>query len=240
MIIHDCEQGSERWHRLRLGIPTASCFSKIVTPGGKLSKQSEGYMHRLLAEWLYGAPLEDPESTYRSEWMQRGNDLEESAVQAYEFQTGYTTEKVGFVTDDEGNLGCSPDRLIGETGLLEIKVPAWATHVGYMLTGSIEQDYTPQLQGQLLLTGRKWVDVTSYCPPFPLVIIRVTRDGPYQTALAEALSGFVRNMLDARERLITKYGDIRPPAVVEVPFDPLGVSDQDLKDMGIFQEASHD
>jgi hypothetical protein len=153
MIIHDCVQGSERWHRLRLGIPTASCFSKIVTPGGKLSKQSDAYLRRLLAEWLYGAPLEDPESTYRSEWMQRGHDLEESAVHAYEFQTGHTAEKVGFVTDDDGKLGCSPDRLIGETGLLEIKVPAPPTHVGYMLTGSIEQEYTPQLQGQLLLTG---------------------------------------------------------------------------------------
>jgi hypothetical protein len=233
MILHDCQQGSERWHRLRLGIPTASCFSKIVTPGGKLSKQSDGYRHRLLAEWLYGAPLEDPESTYRSEWMQRGNDLEESAVHAYEFQTGNVTEKVGFVTNDEINLGCSPDRLVGETGLLEIKVPAPPTHVGYMLTGSIEQEYTPQLQGQLLLTGRKWVDVTSYCPPFPLVIIRVERDSPYQTLLAEALEQFVRELLAARDRLIEKYGDIRPPEVVGVPFDPFDVSEQDLRDMGV-------
>jgi hypothetical protein len=233
MIVHECAQGSERWHRLRLGIPTASCFSKIVTPGGKLSKQSDAYLHRLLAEWLFGAPLEDPESTYRSEWMQRGNDLEESAVHAYEFQTSRTAEKVGFVTDDEGTLGCSPDRLVGETGLLEIKVPSWATHVGYMLTGSIEQEYTPQLQGQLLLTSRKWVDIVSYCPPFPLVIIRVTRDGPYQTLLAEALSGFVENLLAARDKLIEKYGDIRPPVPVEVPFDTLGVSEQDLKDIGI-------
>jgi hypothetical protein len=233
MIIHNCQQGSERWRRLRLGIPTASCFSKIVTPGGKLSKQADAYLHRLLAEWMYGAPLEDPESTYRSQWMQRGNDLEESAVHAYEFQTGNTAEKVGFVTDDDGNLGCSPDRLVGEHGLLEIKVPAPPTHVGYMLTGSIEQDYTPQLQGQLLLTSRKWVDIVSYCPPFPLVIIRVTRDGPYQTALSEALNGFVQEMLAARDKLIAKYGDIRPPEPVEVPFDPLGVSEQDLKDMGL-------
>jgi hypothetical protein len=165
--------------------------------------------------------------------MARGQQLEESAVRAYEFQTGNVTEKVGFVTDDDGNLGCSPDRLIGETGLLEIKVPAPPTHVGYMLTGSIEQDYMPQLQGQLLLTSRKWVDIVSYCPPFPLVIIRVTRDGSYQTALAEALNQFVRDMLAARDKLTAKYGDIRPPAPVEVPFDPLGVSEQDLKDMGL-------
>jgi hypothetical protein len=233
MIIHNCQQGSEQWHRLRLGIPTASCFSKIVTPGGKLSKQADGYMYRLLAEWLFGAPLEDPESTYRSEWMQRGNDLEESAVHAYEFQTGRRAEKVGFVTNDEGNLGCSPDRLVGETGLLEIKVPSPPVHVGYMLAGSIEQDYTPQLQGQLLLTARKWVDIVSYCPPFPLVIIRVQRDSSYQAALSEALAGFVENLLAARAKLVAKYGDIRPPAVVEVPFDPLGISEQDLHDMGI-------
>jgi hypothetical protein len=233
MIIHNCQQGSERWHRLRLGIPTASCFSKIVTPTGKLSKQSDGYMHRLLAEWLFGAPLEDPESTYRSEWMQRGNDLEESAVRAYEFQTGHEAEQIGFITDDAGNLGCSPDRLIGKHGLLEIKVPSWATHVGYMLTNSIEQEYTPQLQGQLLLTERRWVDIVSYCPPFPLVIIRVQRDAAYQTALSDALDQFVAGMLAARDKLIEKYGDIRPPVPVEVPFDTLGVSEQDLKDIGI-------
>jgi hypothetical protein len=102
-----------------------------------------------------------------------------------------------------------------------------------MLTGSIEQEYAPQLQGQLLLTSRKWVDIVSYCPPFPLVIIRVTRDGSYQTALSEALNGFVQEMLAARDKLIAKYGDLRPPAPVEVPFDPLGVSEQDLKDMGL-------
>jgi hypothetical protein len=229
MIMHECIQGSERWHRLRLGIPTASCFAKIVTPGGKLSKQSDAYLHRLLAEWLFGAPLEDPESTYRSEWMQRGHDLEEAAVRAYEFQTGQEAEQVGFITSDDGNVGCSPDRLIGEIGLLEIKVPAPPTHVGYMLTSSIEQDYTPQLQGQLLLTERRWVDIVSYCPPFPLVIIRVERDGSYQTALAEALDQFVVGLLAARDKLIKKYGDIRPPVPVEVPFDPLGVSEEDVK-----------
>lgn len=233
MIIHNCEQGSERWHRLRLGIPTASNFSKIVTATGKLSKQSDRYMYVLLAEHMYGAPLEDPESAYRSQWMQRGNDKEEPAAQAYEFQTGNTTEKVGFITNDEINLGCSPDRLIGDDGLLEIKVPSPAVHVGYMLTGSIEQEYTPQLQGQLLLTGRKWVDVVSYCPPFPLVILRVERDDAYCALLASALDLFVALMLEARSALIAKYGDLRPPVVKEVPFDPLGVSDQDLRDMGI-------
>lgn len=144
MKIYNCTQRSEEWDRLRLGIPTASDFHRIVhssmgvryfcgTCGTeyprkrkacecgaaiitedklKPSTQAEAYRNRLLAEWYFGGPLEDPESQYQSQWMERGAFLEQRAVDAYEFETDNTTEKVGFVTLDSGLVGCSPDRLV--------------------------------------------------------------------------------------------------------------------------------
>lgn len=223
MIIHDVEQGSEEWDRLRLGIPTSSEFHKIVTPkDGKLSKQAEGYMHVLLAEWLYGAPLESVET----QWMQRGKDLEDEAVRSYEFETEVECQKVGFITSDGGMVGCSPDRLADQDGLLEIKCPAPHTHVGYMVKRSADREYWPQVQGQLWIAERDWVDIQSYCPGFPTVIIRVTRDEPYIDKLREALTGFLETMLAAREALAKNYPIHREPIPVLV--DSLGITDEDV------------
>lgn len=182
MQIHNVEQGSDEWHAVRLGIPTASEFAKILTPTGKLSAQAEAYANKLVAEKLAGKRLESFEG---NDWTERGNELEAAAVSYYEVLTDSTTEKVGFVT--AGECGCSPDRLVGDDGLLEIKCPAPHTHVHYMLTGKIEQKYTPQVQGQLMITGRKWCDLLSYHPDLPPVLIRIERDEDYIEALRGAI-----------------------------------------------------
>src|SRR5690348_10361138 len=106
MIIHDVRQRSDEWFALRLGIPTASDAKRIVTPNGKLSKQAEDYMDSLLAEWAFGQPLEDPETDYRSQWMERGAMLESQAADAYAFQKDAELETVGFITTDSGLVGC--------------------------------------------------------------------------------------------------------------------------------------
>lgn len=228
MILHDCEQQSEEWFRLRIGIPTTSEFSKIVTPTGKLSAQADGYMHWLLAEWICGHPLENPETR----WMERGHDLEPQAVKSYEFERDSETEKIGFVTTDDGMIGCSPDRLVGSDGLLEIKCPAPQTHVGYMLNRSVDKAYWPQVQGQLFVTERGWVDIQSYCPGFPTVIIRVERDENYLATLGEALRGFVANLMAARCDLETRYGPfVREPEPEQrnALEESLGLTDADLE-----------
>lgn len=226
MIVHDVDQNGEAWHRLRLGIPTASEFHRILTPKGKLSSQAEGYMWRLLAEWITGAPLENFETQY----MQRGHDLEDEAVKDYEFQTGRSTYKVGFIMTDDGLIGCSPDRLVGDDGDLEIKVSSPHIHVGYMLTGKIAEDHYPQVQGRLLIEQREWVDVQSYCRGFPSVVIRVYPEVEYQDKMDAALREFVERMLAARELITQKYGDFRPPAPppMEHGFD---VTDEDVEAM---------
>jgi hypothetical protein len=216
MIYHwDIKQRSEQWDKLRLGIPTSSAFSRIVTPkNGNLSTQADGLMDELLAEWLFGGSLEDPESEYRSQWMQRGVFLEQQARSSYEFETGQTVRLCGFVTTDDGLIGASPDGIVGDYGGLELKVPSPKIHVGYMRTGKIEQDYRPQIQGLMLVTERAWWDVQSYCPPFPTKIIRVPRDEEYIGKLRQALSDFTCRMLEARAKMLYEYGPFLRPELM--------------------------
>lgn len=236
---YDFEQRGEEWQKARLGIPTSSEFHRIITPKtGKLSAQSEGYMHVLLAEWMLGAPLPSIETEY----MQRGAQLEDEAVRAYEFETGLDTETVGFITDDSGMIGCSPDRLVMgsiafdgspvvETfGCLEIKCPAANTHVGHMLQRALDEKHAPQTQGQLLITGRAWVDTVSYYPGLPTVVIRTPRREDYIANLKAALDAFVETMLKCRELLTQKYGQFpiqRAPVAVDEMGD-LGITDADV------------
>lgn len=200
MIVHDVIQGSAEWARLRMGIPTASNFEKILTPGGKPSKQSEAYRRHLLAEMLIGLPIDAPKTS----WMDRGVDMEDEAVCFYEFERDVAVQKIGFVTDDAVTIGASPDRLIGEDGLLEIKCPSPAVHVGYLMAEGADGDYSVQLQGQMLVTGREWVDICSYHPAMPSVIVRVPRDEPFIDKLRTALIEFSESLLADAKALRAK------------------------------------
>jgi hypothetical protein len=203
VIVHNVTQGSPEWLQARLGIPTASEFHRILTPGGKASTQSEAYMHRCLAEWVIGVPIE---GEYESQWMIRGHELEEQAVKAYEFATDSETEIVGFVTNDAGTAGASPDRLVGKNGGLELKCPSPQVQVGYLLAKSVDEKYKPQVQGNLWLTERDWWDISAYCPGFPASIIRVERDEKYIRSLAAALDTFTACLEESKAILVQRYG----------------------------------
>jgi hypothetical protein len=190
MIVHNCIQGTTEWLSVRAGIPTASCFDKIITPKGKPSTQAEKYMHKLIAEKLMGHPVIE----FTGPWLERGKELEADAAAYYESMREVTCERVGFVTNDAGTIGASPDRLIGEDGLLELKVPSEHTHVAYMLTRAVDAEYYPQVQGQLWVTGRKWLDIMSYSPEMPPVIIRVERDEKYIAIMAAAVTTFSEHL----------------------------------------------
>lgn len=234
MIIHNVRQNSVEWHQLRLGIPTASEFHKILTPTGKRSMQAEAYRNRLLAEWVTGAPLENLET----QWMERGHELEEQAVDAYEFATGNVTRVVGFVTTDDGRIGCSPDRLVGDDGGLELKCPAPWTHIGYLLSKTVADDYKVQVQGCMLICKRYWWDVASHCPGMPLGLVHPEADWKYISLLEEALGEFCAELEAARKQLIERYG-VRPKPRVAVPQpaeDPLGITEDDMR--AILDDAS--
>lgn len=200
MIKYDVEQGTEEWHKLRVGIPTASEFDKIITPTGKKSTQWDSYSNRLLAEMIIGGPVE----SFQSDWMNRGKELEADAAIFYDIQRGTEAEVVGFCTDDNGHFGASPDRLIGEDGVLEIKCAAPHTHIKYLIGDSVDKTYWPQIQGQLLVTGRAWSDVISFHPQIPPSIIRVERDEEYLKLLTEGLAEFRDKMMKKKKILIDK------------------------------------
>lgn len=196
------EQRSAEWYRVRLGIPTASEMDRIITPGGKPSKQAVGYMNRLLAEWVLGEPLEH-EQTH---WMEWGQDHEAAAVKAFEFQSGLETSEVGFVTLDNGMAGCSPDRLVGECGTLELKCPAPQTQISYLLDESVADEYMIQVQAQLWICEREKSWVASYHPKLTPVILEIPRDEDLISKIACAVNQFCDVLLQKRELLERQYG----------------------------------
>ncbi len=189
MKIIDCEQGSQQWHACRAGIPSASNFDMIVTSKGEPSKQAQKYMYRLAGERITGIP----EETYQNAAMQRGVELEAEARMFYEMTNDCKIEQVGFCLAD-GGWGCSPDGLVNGDGLIEIKCPSMAVHVGYLLDGKVPTDYFQQTQGQLLVTGRKWLDFVSYYPAMKPLIVRVERDEVFIGKLEEELEKFVSEL----------------------------------------------
>jgi hypothetical protein len=200
MIIHDCEQGSLEWEQLRIGIPTASKFDRIVTPARlELSKSADEYRNQILAEWLLGYSIQFGND---SGYIDRGIDVENEARAFYELAHDVEARRVGFVTLDDGTAGGSPDSLIGEEGGIEIKVPAVHTHIGYFIKpASFEAKYKMQCQGYMYLTDRNWWDLISYHRGLPVVERRIARDPVYMKALHTALTMFCAELDDLKERL---------------------------------------
>lgn len=205
MKIITCEQYSPEWYAARLGIPTASALHKIITPAEfKPSKQSGDYMAELLSEWWMGHPVD----TLSTAPMQRGSDLEAEAVAAFEFQFGLKTEPVGFMLNDEGTFGASPDRLVEDGSLLEVKCSLPKNHMNALLSQKPEQDRMPQLLGQLYVSGAKLNRLWFYHPELPYVHIPVERDEANEAKiglLQTALEKFWAEMLVKRSDLEREY-----------------------------------
>ncbi len=191
MKIFDCIQGSDEWYAARCGIPTSSNFDKIITSKGVSSKQRDKHLWKLAGERIVGIS----EAGYKSGAMQEGQIKEEEARETYEFITGKTVTQVGFcLAEGEYRYGASPDGLVGDGGLLEIKCPIISTHVFYLLTNVMPIDYVQQVQGQLLVTDRKWCDFMSYYPGMKPLIIRVERDNTFLISLEVELNSFVKEL----------------------------------------------
>ncbi|NIT58389.1 MAG: exonuclease [Aliifodinibius sp.] len=201
MIIHDVEQGTPEWLALRLGIPTASEFAKIITSTGKASTSANTYMHKLLGEWCAGKP----EDTYSNDDIERGNLQEEEARDYYQFihdLEDHQIEQVGFVTTDDGLIGCSPDGLVMSNGGIEIKCPRMSGHVETILRGKPPTKYLPQIHGCMFVTERDYWDFISYHQYIEPFVIRVNRDDEYIKKMASALSDFNEKLNEAKDQLI--------------------------------------
>jgi len=193
------EQGTDGWLRDRLGCPSGSNFAKLITSTGKPSTSAEGYINQMIAEKLMNNLASEVKVT---EWMARGNLLEFDARSFYEFASCNEVVQVGFCKHDVLDCGVSPDGLVDDAGLLEIKCPAPATHVGYLRGNKLPSTYKQQVMGQLWITEREWCDFVSYHPDMPALIVRVNRDEEYISLLAEAVES-------ACETIQTQYQKLK-------------------------------
>ena len=121
---------------------------------------------------------------------ERGLIVEAEAADWYEFDHDVTVQKVGFITDDDHTVGCSPDRLVGDDGLLEIKAPLPHTQVEYWISGELSERFRPQLQGQLYISQRSWVDIVCWHDVLPKLVMRVEPDGKFIESLDRELRIF--------------------------------------------------
>lgn len=211
MIVLDLEQGSPEWFAARLGLPTASCFSQIITPAkGQLASAHDGYIDDLIDEIVRP---DAPRGFSGNEHTDRGNALEPEARAWYSLQVEAEVRQVGLVLADDGLAACSPDSLVytpaavlGEIvdwplGGLEIKCPDGPTHVGYLRGGKLPDKYKPQVHGSLVITGLPWWDFLSYCPGYPPLLVRVTPD-EFTAKVRVALAEFLKNYAAARELIV--------------------------------------
>lgn len=199
-IIKDIPQGSEEWTQLRLGVATASNFNKIITATGKESATLEKYALQLATE----TTLFSAEPNFKNEIMARGNELEAEARQVYQEETFNIVEEITMFKSDCGNFGYSPDGLIANDGLIEIKCPLATTHFQYILDDKVPSDYWQQLQGGLWVSGRNWIDFVSYHPNFKekkLFIKRVERDNNYICQLEI----FVKKTILLKEKFLKQF-----------------------------------
>lgn len=189
----DCEQGSPEWFACRLGIPTASEFGTLLMKGrdGKSdSKTRRKYLLQIAGERITGQLAE----SYTNPHMERGKEMEQEARSAYEFQFGVECERVGFLR--RGRSGCSPDSLIGTDGGLEIKTKLPHLQLEVLLAKVCPPEHYDQVQGFLMVSGRKWCDLVSYWPRMPLFCIRVERDEAHIATLRAAVDKFNREVDD--------------------------------------------
>ena len=198
MYTLDVEQLSEEWFAARCGIPTGSNFDKIVTSRGAPSTQSKQYMYKLAGETIIGIK----EETYQNAAMQRGIEIEPEARGLYELMNDVEVDLVGLCYPDEHrDFSCSPDGLVGEEGGLEIKCPLIHTHVEYLLNGKLPTKYVQQVQGSMLISGRKWWDFMSYYPGLKPLVVRVERDEKFIAKLKSELDKFCNELKAVVQKL---------------------------------------
>lgn len=199
--IFDMEQNTEEWLRARLGIPTSSCFSQMLAKGeGKVRRT---YMMKLLGERLTGEPADN----YSNGHMERGHAMEEEARNIYALLTDAEPQRVGFIRNsgDYGEAGASPDSLIGADGLLEIKTKLAHLQCEVLLADRLPPEHTAQIQGQLWVAEREWVDFVSYWPKMPPFIKRINRDENYIRVLTGEVARF-NDELAELHRKVTAMG----------------------------------
>lgn len=204
-IFPELVQGSEEWLQARCGLLTASEFDRIVTPTLKIAANAKERAHcwELAAQRI----TQHVEPHYVSDAMLRGHEEEFYARQAYAERFA-PVEEVGFVTNSRWGftLGCSPDGLVGDEGMIECKSRGQRFQVeticNWFTDQATPEDFTLQVQGELLVTGRKWCDLISYSGGMPMVTMRIEPDPVVQDAIIDAAAKFEARI----NEIVATYG----------------------------------
>lgn len=202
--IHDnIEQGTEEWHALRCGILTASEIKNIITP--KQLKLSAGHKTHL-SELLSQRITQYVEPHYISDDMLRGHMDEIKARELYSEHYLPVTE-AGFITNDKWGftMGYSPDGLVGDDGLIEVKSRRQKFQIETILAHEVPGEYMIQIQSAMMISDRKWCDYISYCGGMHMVTLRVYPDDEMQEAILSAAAEFedkLQSAYDAYSEII--------------------------------------
>ena len=203
MEIFTCEQGTAEWFRARMGIPTASQFATVMAKGE--GKTRTTYMHKLAGEILTGEPMD----SFGNAHTERGHEMEPDARNLYALMHDADPDLIGFIRS--GSAGASPDAMVGENGLLEIKTKLPHLQIELLLKGGLPAAHRKQCHGQLWVAGREWVDFVSYWPGLPLFVVREHRDEKLIAEISEAVDRFNQDLADVVEK-VRAYGGLEAAA----------------------------
>lgn len=203
-MIEMMDQGTEEWFTIRIGKVTASRVADVIakTKTG-YSASRDNYMAQLICERLTGLKGE----SFTNAAMQHGTDTEPLARAAYEALKDVLVDEVGFVPHPTIEMaGASPDGLVGDDGLIEIKCPNTATHIDTLLSQTVPGKYNTQMQFQMACTGRKWCDFVSFDNRLPeelqLFVTRVPRDEVFIRLIESEIVQFIAELDDKINKLM--------------------------------------
>lgn len=186
---HDIIQGTQEWHDLRRGVLTSSAIRTLITPTGKLADNEKvrAHVYEIAAQRLTGRT----EPTFMSFEMMRGHEEEVLARNLYSEKYAPVAE-CGFVT--RNGVGYSPDGLVGEDGIIEIKSAKQRIQVERIIANVCPPEHYAQIQTGLWVTGRQWCDFVSYSNGMPMLVVRVLPDAAYFELIDQAVVRFAEQV----------------------------------------------
>ena len=198
MIIVDIEQNSPEWEKEKLGKPSASNCSKIVTNDGKRSKQRDGYLYELAGEFVTG----QKEISYKNAYTEQGNEREQEARDFFSMTHDVEIQKVGLIYPNEDRQYlCSPDGIIKGKEGFECKNPLAKTQAKYLMDEKLPAEYFGQVQFSLFVTGFKVWHFLSYVPGMRPLYVKVKPDEAFQKALDIELRLFLSDLSDVIRKI---------------------------------------
>ena len=208
-MIQELEQGSVEWRLARAGFVTASRITDVCRKPRKGQGESvsrKAYMAQVISERLTGKPIEQQ---FESWDTRRGTNLEPMARAEYEILTGAAVRSVGFVEHPSIPFaGASPDGLVGNEGMAQVKCPRTHVHLDYILAGIVPAEYRPQMYFEMACTGRQWSDFVSYESNLPnhlqLFVVRLQRDEAEIQHIEEEVQRFLSDVEDIMRKLPPK------------------------------------